>query len=383
MANKTKELALNFVAQFLEDEGYHLTLESLQLESGEKSFPPMTTKLEEVVDIWESLRDGGGSNDIATVEPRVINDFPCVNRVEQTFQLHQGNPTCVRWHSESAFWSAGVDRELVFHDYITGEEYRSSKLNGPIINITPLNDEECYVPTITGSVYHVKLSAESNSINKVIQQKKFTKNLVLTKDDKFLVLSCQKSISFWSTDSFECVSSIDFPQMVECFTLNSGRDTLLVCLEEVNYIHYISVDSREITNKVNINENGDHHVSFTMISIDVFERDVVVRSNTGLTILLDYDSGERLKVFYDDLVRKANLNYFQVFSKVVQDASHIYAFEERYIWVWSKQGDLKEKLENHEKIVRDMDLDREENKLVSAAFDKKIMLWAPPRDSSI
>ena len=74
------------------------------------------------------------------------------------------------------------------------------------------------------------------------------------------------------------------------------------------------------------------------------------------------------------------MNYFNVFTKCIQDSYYVYAFEQRLIWIWSKDdGVLKAQLEVHESIVRDIDINIKENRLLSASFDKTIKLFSPTR----
>jgi hypothetical protein len=77
----------------------------------------------------------------------------------------------------------GVDKQVVFYDYFTREELRTSRFTAPLVDLLHRNEEECFMATLLGELYLVNKCEDHLESKLISKQNKFTKNIVITSNN--------------------------------------------------------------------------------------------------------------------------------------------------------------------------------------------------------
>ncbi|EKX36237.1 hypothetical protein GUITHDRAFT_165807 [Guillardia theta CCMP2712] len=162
---------------------------------------------------------------------------------------------------------------------------------------------------------------------------------------------------------FEKFRSKEFVNIPEAIAFLSDSATLVISIRGDNYLHYLDTQSGEDM-KVNLNQQGDDHVSFTVLDL--------VPSPDGKYLLASTD-----KLFSGALTppRKSRLVLYPVGSSAqlrwyygaVND--ELCQDQKLYCWKVTSQKVVAQ-LVGHTGTVRDLDISWDGKTLISASFDK-------------
>jgi len=179
--------------------------------------------------------------------------------------------------------------------------------------------------------------------------------------------------------SFEKVLEREFVAIPEAICFLDDCVSLVVSVREDNYFHYVDTSGSGTADDLKVNQNqlGDDHVSFTVLDLVLSPNGKYLLASTDKSRLILYLVGTSLQLrnFYgavnDDLCQtRACFHPSGLFVYVTSQDNKVYGWRVR-------DQKVVARLLGHASVVRDLDISKDGKTLISASFDKTIRAWHP------
>lgn len=386
-----KETALNLVMQFLDDLGYSDTLKSLEAESGEcyeASSLKMGGRLMSIIEEHKSLKAFDEDGDREERESMLVSgESDYAKEALQVFDtIHKSNILSIRFSPDAEKpWVAtgSTDKTVKVTDYKSGEEkFSFTSHTGPILSLdfNPKNSSLLLSSAMDGAVCLYDLN-KGQLLQKFANHTKYAVRVRWNPEGTiFVSASYDKTIRIYKKNEgneqepFVFDKSLTFLGNPEAVAFSLTEPQLIVAVREDNYLQLINLETYEKT-KVNMNENLDNHVSFSALDLAVSPdgKYILVSTDHDRLIMLKMGTSQHMRRFYG----ASNDSYSQPRCCFSPSGKYVYSTsQDNKIYVWDVATQkIVTRLQGHSALVRDIDLQPQENILGSASFDKRVLLW--------
>jgi len=204
----------------------------------------------------------------------------------------------------------------------------------------------------------------------------------------FVTASHDKSIGIYSMEKreegeednpdevkqFILQKKIEFHSLVEAIEFTRDGTALIVGLREDNYLNFIDLATYQNT-RINMNLNGDDHVSFTAMDLSCSPsgNHLLVATDRNFHILFRCGTATQVRRFY------GAMNDGFSHPKVCWDPSGKFIYstsQDNQIYVWDTiTQKIVAKLAGHKSVLRDMKFHPTKHLLGTCSFDKTIKFW--------
>ena len=402
MAMKMDDDRVNqLVQQWLNERGYQVALLSLQQESGVKvediaaggqlcsmlyEFAELKAMLEPVsTDPLEAERKAAEADLLATEDRSV--EIPLVAGKVYA-NIHAANIISARFSPDGALIATGsTDRTVKVVDAATGGSVRTVTVHAaPVLSVgfCPADSSLLLSTAMDGSTILSSVS-DGAEVLVVKDHAKYVAHAVWSVDGHaFATAGHDRKVNVYrraagvENGAFGKVLERDFVAIPEAICFLDDCVTLVIAVREDNYFHYVDTsDPKADDLKVNQNQLGDDHVSFTVLDLVVSPNGKYLLASTDKSRLILYLVGTsiQLRSFYgavnDDLCQtRACFHPSGAFVYVTSQDNKVYGWRIR-------DQKVVARLTGHAAVVRDIDISKDGKTLISASFDKTIRAWTP------
>jgi len=394
----------SLIQQWLQERGYLRTLRTLQEESGFEAeeaelggqlcsilydFVEMKNSLEDrPVDILEEERRAA-EEDLLSLPEDV--SFPSVFAAELR-NVHSANIIAVKISPNGEYIATGsADRSTKIVDFETRKVLRTIVAHeSPVLSLAfcPTSPHLLLSTAMDGSA--AISNAETGEV--VATFKNHNKYVIrgAWSPDGQLFATCghDKHVNIYKVVEgepgealeapkapiFEKFRSKEFVNIPEAIAFLSDSATLVISIRGDNYLHYLDTQSGEDM-KVNLNQQGDDHVSFTVLDLVPSPDGKYLLASTDKSRLVLYPVGSsaQLRWYYGAV----NDELCQTRACWHPSGAYIYVTsqdQKLYCWKVTSQKVVAQ-LVGHTGTVRDLDISWDGKTLISASFDKSLRLW--------
>jgi COMPASS component SWD3 len=321
--------------------------------------------------------------------------------------VHKGNILCVRFAPSSGddilVATGSVDKTFRVTNLTTGAAvfqltgvFKSAIL---CIEYHPVHPQLVLCACMDGSIYVIdsSLPAEYAVLFKSTHHKKYVvsvkwlpvsaqTNYDSSVRDGFAAASYDHSFTLWTASehneqnapkNWSLFKEHLYPGTVEALECVSATE-LAVSVREDNYLHLISTSSGEEVGRLNMNTNGDDHVSFTIMHLSC--------STSGQLWLATTDKHRSMLCLAGKSPARVIRNFFGATNNEFSNPRHCWSADERYVYATSQDNSIVcwevatqrkvAQLMGHSAMVRDLHRHPTKNLLVSCGFDKTVRLWS-------
>ena len=391
------------VQQWLNERGYHVALLSLQQESGVQvediaaggQLCSMLYELAELKTMIEPVAMDGLEVERKTAEADLVAtedrsaEIPLV--AGKVFaNIHAANIISARFSPDGALIATGsTDRSVKVFDAATGGSVRTVTVHAaPVLSVgfCPTDSSLLLSTAMDGSTILSNVS-DGADILVLKDHAKYVAHAVWSVDGQvFATAGHDRKMNVYrraageENGAFEKVLDRDFVAIPEALCFLDDCVTLVVAVREDNYFHYIDTSAGAASAddlKVNQNQLGDDHVSFTVLDLVLSPNGKYLLASTDKSRLILYLVGTsiQLRSFYgavnDDLCQtRACFHPSGAFVYVTSQDNKLYGWRIR-------DQKVVARLQGHASVVRDLDISKDGKTLISASFDKTIRAWTP------
>lgn len=276
--------------------------------------------------------------------------------------------------------------ELDWHPTIPGLVV-SSSMDGRVC----VNRIEGLVEWAESSIAAEGVEARVSTLfNDVVHSKYVTRVRWLRKGNGFLSASHDRSLKLFQPATsdeegeFRLLNQWDFPGIIESLELTPDGNTVIVGVRDDNYLSYIDLNDPafEIT-RVNLNSNGDDHVSFTPMDIQASPSGGHILVSTDKDRLIVIRAGTPLHI--RNLYGSFNNHLSQ--PRAVWHPSGKYVFstsQDNKIYVWDVVSQKVIKiLSGHSAYPRSIHHHPSLELLLTSSYDKTVRMWTFVEESQL
>eukprot|EP01102_Stenamoeba_stenopodia_P009656 TRINITY_DN2851_c2_g1_i1.p1 TRINITY_DN2851_c2_g1~~TRINITY_DN2851_c2_g1_i1.p1 ORF type:complete len:397 (-),score=99.39 TRINITY_DN2851_c2_g1_i1:95-1285(-) len=315
-----------------------------------------------------------------------------VNKLDYTLEgsaHNQASVLSLRFssHDKPLFASGATDKTVRVFDSQTKEmlwEVQEHMAGVISLDFNPVYNNLLLTGSMDSS-HNVFDIAKKIRIQRFQDHRKFVVRAKWSPDGKsFATAAYDRTICFYNSpdpetpDSFTLVKRLEFQGNVEAIDYSRDGNTLIASIRDDNYLNYINTETFKIT-RVNMNSNGDDHVSFTALDIAVSPSGNHILIATDKDRLILYRNGSEVQV----------RNFYGAFNDGLSQpriawhpsSKYIYATsQDRSIYVWDVVSQkVVHKLQGHTAIPRTIDIHPKHGMLLTGGFDKTVKLWSRDR----
>jgi len=447
-----QERCVRLVEEFLEESGFHETLAALQRESGQRLRRKRRSRLagallsavQAAIDLEaldKAAMEGGAASTsaaAAAADPVLAAPpngvFARGPAAAVTLSAtHRANVLCVRASPVAgmprALLSTSTDKTVAFTaDWNSPSTSKSTSsgddgvvwrttMPSAAIAVDWSNDGKRVVAGTMGGTVHVMDAATGDvkqtlsSHRKYVIAVRFLGNgsgcFVSASHDRRVVLyastATMKTITTTTTttqeetkkeEEYVIVRDWGFAGCVEAIAVLDGGKRVAVSVRDDNHLRAIDVGSTgEVSDLLNMNANGDDHVSFTALDLAASQdgRYLLAATDRDKLVLFDLArNGVQVRCFYgapNDGMSMPRCCFGGIGDGGSGDGGvpqYVYGSGQDnavHVWEVATQREVAQ-LRGHTKVVRALDFSIHANALVTASYDKTLRVWpASPHPS--
>eukprot|EP01117_Protostelium_nocturnum_P019229 TRINITY_DN8280_c0_g1_i2.p1 TRINITY_DN8280_c0_g1~~TRINITY_DN8280_c0_g1_i2.p1 ORF type:complete len:409 (+),score=118.06 TRINITY_DN8280_c0_g1_i2:67-1293(+) len=391
---------ISMVQQFLYENGYHKTLEMLTTESGKKyrnkesafgsGFETMIFDYKDKMLRQQLFETNLDDDKVDLLQERGDKTF-ATKMVEDFTGVHKANILSISFShdaSQKMIATGSTDRTVKLTDYSDGKLIHQfdSDFSSAVISLDFNPNQELKQLLLGASMdgSHFIVDVEKKQVVQTFHDHR--KYVVVAKwhpsGKMFATGSHDRTARLYrwndESNSFQFVESFEFNQNVETIAFTNDGNKMYIGVRETNYLQIFNLANGNEKTKLNMNEKGDDHVSFSALNIQFHPTDdsfFLVATDRGRMILYQQGNSVPLRNFWgadNDMYSNPRCAWHHS-GKYVYCTSQDYKI---HCWEVSNQTSVS-KLVGHKSTVRDLVHHPVENLLATCSFDKSVKLWSP------
>eukprot|EP01100_Stratorugosa_tubuloviscum_P014245 TRINITY_DN7499_c0_g1_i1.p1 TRINITY_DN7499_c0_g1~~TRINITY_DN7499_c0_g1_i1.p1 ORF type:complete len:398 (-),score=154.43 TRINITY_DN7499_c0_g1_i1:24-1217(-) len=395
--NPSKVICL--IEQFLYEQGYSQTLESLKKESGitnedENQKPSeLLSILNEYIDFKAFLEQTNEDKDNKKEDQDLMTQGTgeYVKMIQNSFDnLHIASILSIKFHPQSGvsiMASGSGDKSVRVIDFISKETiWHCLDFKAGVLALD-FNPVYCSLLLMGSMDSTVKIGCinQKRILQEFLHHKKYVvrakwfhdgNGFVTGSYDKSICIYLKSDLNNNENPNFSFVKQIEFSGNVEAIEITKDN-VLIVSIRGDNYLNYINLTGDQMfqIKRINMNLLGDDHVSFTVLDLALSPSGSQLAASTDRSRIILFRTGTpvQLRNYYG----AENDSYGQPRLCWHSTGKYIYATsQDNKIYVWDAITEkIVNKLQAHTKLPRDLCFHNQLSLLASCSFDKTIRIW--------
>eukprot|EP01103_Thecamoeba_quadrilineata_P018537 TRINITY_DN708_c0_g1_i3.p1 TRINITY_DN708_c0_g1~~TRINITY_DN708_c0_g1_i3.p1 ORF type:complete len:392 (-),score=61.57 TRINITY_DN708_c0_g1_i3:46-1221(-) len=383
---------VSLILQYLNEQGFQGSVNLLQKESNvdfiDNEDGP-SGELVRILNEYQEIRIAAEANTFDQDDKQFDQDFMVQgegswhNSLTQNFDsLHRANILTLRFHPEKDLIATGSsDKSVKVFNYSTNQPHHQfTHHTGAVIalDFNPLHTDLLLAGSMDHS--HSILDVDKKEVLQVFRDHTKYVNRIKWNPagTHFVTSSHDGTIGIYEFDSVQKQATLSknivFSGIVEAIEFTKDGNTLIVAVREDNYLNYVDFKTYEIQ-RVNMNLNGDDHVSFTAMDLacNPSGTHVLVATDKNRMILYRVGTSVQVKNFYGSMNDRfsnprlcwhPSSKYFYVTS------------QDGLVYVWDTVTQrIVDKLSGHRGLPKDIAFSNKSGEIASCSFDKTVKFW--------